>query len=81
MEPLALSSLPLAFAIVAMFRTPGASGPALAGAEVAPHWPGTPPSDEEEQLPETDRAPRNWLPWGIAATAAVRVALFVTMHA
>ena len=80
MEPLALSSLPLAFAIVAMFRTPGASGPALAGAEVAPHWPGTPPSDDE-QLPETDRAPRNWLPWGIAATAAVRVALFVTMHA
>ncbi len=80
MEPLALSSLPLAFAIVAMFRMPGASAPALAGAEVAPRWPGTPPRDDEEQLPETDRAPRNWLPWGVAAAAAVRVALLVTLH-
>ena len=80
MEPLALSSVPLAIAIVAMFRTPGACAPALAGAEVAPRWPGRPPADDEEQLPETDRAPRNWLPWGVAATAAVRVALLVTLH-
>lgn len=55
MEPLALS-LAVALVIVALLRTPRALGPVLAFAERAP---GTLlPGDDEEQLPETDRAPR-----------------------
>jgi hypothetical protein len=80
MEPLALSLL-LALAIVALIRRPGAFAPALAGTEVAAHWPGTPASGDDDQMPETDRAPRGWLPWGVGAVAMVRVALLVAMHA
>lgn len=80
MDPIALSVL-IALALIVLFRRPGVMSPALAGVEVAPHWPGTPPGDDEEQLPETDRAPRSWLPWSVAAVGLVRVALLVTMHA
>lgn len=80
MEQLSLS-LPVALAIVALIRRPGVFSPALVGAECKADWPGT-PSGEDEQLPETDRAPRrNWLPWGVAAVGAARLALFVTLHA
>ena len=81
MLPFALSLL-VAFAIVALVRRPGVFSPALV-MEMGSSWPGTPaPTDEDEQLPETDRAPsRNWLPWGVAAVAAARVALLVTLGA
>ena len=40
------------------------------------------PDDDEEQLPETDRAPRTpWLALGVAAVAALRLALLLTLHA
>jgi len=39
------------------------------------------PGDDEEQLPETDRAPRPWLPWTIATVGVVRLVLLVTLHA
>jgi len=52
----------------------------LAGS--ASPWPATPaPGDEEEQLPETDHAPRPLLPWGVAAVAALRLVLLLTLHA
>ena len=80
MDPIALSVL-FALALVFLFRRPGTLAPVLAGAEVAPRWPGR-PRDEDEQLPETDRAPsRNWLPYGVAAVGLLRIALLVTLHA
>jgi hypothetical protein len=80
MEPFALSLL-LVLAIVVLVRRPGAFSPALAGAEEPARWPGTPPNgDDEDQMPETDRAPR-WLPWSVATVAVARVALLVTLHA
>jgi hypothetical protein len=39
------------------------------------------PGDDEDQMPETDRAPRHWLPWGVAALATVRLAFLLTLHA
>ena len=80
MDPIALSVL-FVLALIVLLRRPGVMSPALAGAEVAPHWPGSPAGDDDEQLPETDRAPRPWLPWGVAAVGLVRVALLVTLHA
>lgn len=80
MEPLALSLL-LALAIVLLVRRPGAFAPVLARSEEPADWPGTPPpGDDEEQQPETDRAPR-WLPWGVATVAVTRLALLVALHA
>jgi hypothetical protein len=52
--------------------------PVLAGRAPPPARPG---DDEEEQLPETDRAPRPWLPLSVAAVAALRLVLLVTLHA
>jgi hypothetical protein len=80
MEPLALM-LAAAFALVLFLRSPGAFSPALV-AEGMSRAPSTPmPGDDEEQLPETDRAPRPWLPWAVGAVAALRVALLFTMRA
>jgi hypothetical protein len=80
MEPLALMAL-AALAFVLFLRRPGEFSPALVtegGSRVpAPRMPG----DEEEQLPETDRAPRPWLPWAVAAVAAVRVVLLLALRA
>jgi hypothetical protein len=78
MEPVVASVL-IALAIVALLRRPGVFSPALviecaAAAAAAP-------GDEDEQMPETDRAPRPWLPWAVAAVAALRVGLLVTLHA
>jgi hypothetical protein len=76
MDPVVASVL-IALAIVALLRRPWVFSPALviertADAAVAPG---------DEQLPETDRAPRSWLPWTVAAVAALRVGLLVTLHA
>lgn len=80
MLPFALSLL-VVLAIVALVRRPWVFSPALV-METGSSWPGTPsPTDDDEQLPETDRAPRNWLPWGVAAVATLRVALLVTLGA
>lgn len=81
MEPFALSVL-LALAIAVLLSRPGVFAPALVF-ESAARQP-TPPSvpgDDEEQLPETDRAPGNWLLWTVLAVAFVRVALLVTLRA
>jgi hypothetical protein len=82
MEPLALV-LVLALALAFLLRRPGDFQPVLvAGADGIRRWPGPQvPGDEDEQLPETDRAPRRWLPWTVGALALVRVALLVTLHA
>jgi len=81
MLPFALSLL-VALAIVALIRWPGVVSAALV-IETAMSWPGTraPTDDDEEQLPETDRAPRNWLPWSVAALALIRVGFLVVLHA
>jgi hypothetical protein len=80
MEPLTLSLL-IVLAFIVLVRRPGAFSPVLAGPEEPALWPGTPATgDDEDQMPETDRAPR-WLPWSVATVAVARVALLVTLHA
>ena len=80
MEPLALA-IAAALALLVLMRMPGAFSPVLAfEAEGRPLVPAV-PDDDEEQLPETDRAPRRWLPWSVAALAAIRLMLFLTLHA
>jgi len=76
-EPVVASVL-IALAIVALLRRPGVFSPALVMERIAA---AAAPGDEDEQLPETDRAPRPWLPWAVAAVAALRVGLLVTLHA
>jgi len=72
-------------ALLVLLRRPGVFSPVplAALAASASRWPATPApgDDEEEQLPETDRAPRPLLPWGVAALAALRLALLLTLHA
>ncbi|HEU0053995.1 MAG TPA: hypothetical protein VFQ39_12505 [Longimicrobium sp.] len=79
MEPLALS-LFVALAIVAILRRPGTFAPVLA---VEARMPGTRiPDEDDDQMPETDRAPRtHWLPYAVASVAAVRIAMLVALHA
>ena len=80
MEPLALA-IACAMALIILLRRPGELSPVPAFAR-AGRWPGQPaPDDEEEQLPETDRAPRRWLPWSVVALAALRVVLLLTLQA
>ena len=80
MEPLALA-IAFALALLIVLRRPGVFSPVLLSMQANP-WPTTPaPDDEEEQMPETDRAPRPWLPVGVAALATVRLVLLLTMHA
>jgi hypothetical protein len=80
MEPLALIAV-FVLALAVLLRRPGVFQPALV-AEGLGRWPGPrTPGDEDEQLPETDRAPRPWLPWAVGAVAVVRVALLLTLHA
>lgn len=79
MEPLA-TAVVAALALLILLRRPGALSPVPL---VTAHgWQGVPaPGDEDEQLPETDRAPRPWLPWGVAAVATVRLVLLLMLHA
>jgi hypothetical protein len=80
MEPLALA-VAVALALIVLLRRPGVFSPVLLAAGET-RWPApSTPGDEDEQLPETDRAPRPWLPWGVAAVAAVRLVCLLTMHA
>lgn len=82
MEPAALT-LFLALAIFALLRTPGVFSPAPlaagAGRDGALAIPG---DEDEEELPQTDRAPaRVWLPWTVAALATARIVALVALHA
>jgi hypothetical protein len=78
MEPVALSVAAALF-ILALLRMPGLTAPALAFAQPVT---GTIPGDDEEELPQTDRAPsRPWLGWTVAAVAAFRLVLLVAFQA
>ena len=80
MESLALA-VAFALALIVLLRRPGVFSPAPVLAN-ASSWPAPPaPGDEEEQLPETDRAPRPWLAWGVAGMAMLRLVLLLTVHA
>jgi hypothetical protein len=81
MEPLAFAIV-AALALLVLLRRPGALFPVLLadgpGRWTHPAGPG----DDDEQQPETDRAPRRrWLPLCVAALATVRLALLLTLHA
>ena len=80
MEPLAIA-LAAALALLILFRRPGALSPVLIVDASMAAAPLLPPGDEEDQLPETDRAPRPWLPWSVATLAAFRLVLLPTLHA
>src|SRR5260370_34696935 len=77
MDPVVASAL-IALAIVALLRRPWVFSPALVIEPIAEA--ALAPGDEDEQLPETDRAPR-WLPWTVAAVAALRVGPLVPLRA
>jgi hypothetical protein len=66
---------------VIAFRRSQLSAPVLVGEFASEPRPGD-AGDEEEQQPETDRAPRSfpWLPTAVAMTAAFRVCLLVGWH-
>jgi hypothetical protein len=80
MEPLALALI-VTLALVLLLRRPGAFSPALVAEGISRAAPPSLPGDEEEQLPETDRAPRSWLPWAVAAVAALRMVLLLALRA
>jgi hypothetical protein len=80
MEPLAIA-LVAALAIVILLRRPGVFSPVLVLDSGVRAPAPTVPGDEEDQLPETDRAPRPWLPWSVATVAALRLVLLLTLHA
>ncbi len=79
MDPVAFAIL-AALAIVFLLRRPPMLF-AVAIARGASRWHVRPPGDGDERQPQTDRAPRPWLAWSVAAVAAVRVALLLTLHA
>ena len=80
MDPLAFA-VAAALALIILLRRPGLFSPVLVALGEG-RWPGTPlPGDDEDQMPETDRAPRHWLPWGVAAVATLRLACLLTLHA
>lgn len=74
-----LIAVAFAVAVVLFYflRTPGMFSPALV-AESEAHT--TIPGDDDEQMPETDRAQRPWLPLTVGAVALIRVALLATLH-
>ena len=82
MEPITLLAV-FAVLLFALLRRPGNFSPALVleGESRCEEARPKPEEDEGEQMPETDRAPRPWLPWAVAALALVRVTLLVTLHA
>ena len=80
MATLALA-IAFALALIVLLRRPGALSPVPVAAGPS-RWPGPPgPGDEDEQLPETDRAPRAWLPWGVASVATLRLVLLLALGA
>ena len=82
MQPSVAAGWIIAFAVLffALLRL-HAVRVAIPLAEAAIVGPGA-PDDDEEQKPETDRAPRqlSWLPLAVGAMAAVRVAFLVVLH-
>jgi hypothetical protein len=66
---------------VIAFRRALLSAPVLVSQVASEPRPGD-AGDEEEQQPETDRAPRSfpWLPTAVAMTAALRLCLLVGWH-
>ncbi|MGZ6143896.1 MAG: hypothetical protein ACXWLM_11200 [Myxococcales bacterium] len=80
MELLALSLL-IVIAVAALTRMPGVFAPALV-TEGSVHGTIPAPGDDDEQQPETDRAPsRPWLPGAVLAVAGLRLVLLLTLHA
>ena len=78
MEPVALS-IAAALFVLALLRMPGFTAPALVFAQPVT---GTIPGDDDEEMPETDRAPsRPWLGWTVAGVAALRLVMLVALHA
>ena len=79
MEPLALS-IAAALFVLALLKMPGFTVPAIAFA--VPHE-AVLPGEDEEELPQTDRAPspHRWLSWTVLSVAALRLVLLVTLHA
>jgi hypothetical protein len=69
-------------AFIAMIRTPRISAPELAGPIGLP-WSGPDEEEEEEQRPETDRAPSAPRPlvWAAASLAALRLGAFFVLGA
>jgi hypothetical protein len=84
MEPLTLLAI-AAFALVILIRKLGWFSPALITAVGPIDWAPASPGDDEEQMPETDRAPRiprlPWLGISVACVLALRVGLLLTLHA
>ncbi|TMA85347.1 MAG: hypothetical protein E6J63_20035 [Deltaproteobacteria bacterium] len=80
MELLALT-VAAALALLVLLRRPGLLSPVLLAEGGLPVPASPAPGDDEEQLPETDRAPRSWLPWTIAAVGVLRLVLLVTLNA
>jgi hypothetical protein len=81
MEHIALVAVAVVV-LIAFLRTAGFFSPALVHeGESRCQGPATPDDPEDEQMPETDRAPRPWLPWAVAAIGLIRVTLLVTLHA
>jgi hypothetical protein len=80
MEPIALVAA-AAVILFSLLRRPGVFSPALVLESESRCEGPAKPDEEEEQMPETDRAPRPWLPWAVAAIALLRVTLLVTLHA
>jgi len=80
MELLSLA-VAAALALLVLLRRPGVFSPVLLAEGGLPVPASPAPGDDEEQLPETDRAPRSWLPWTIAAVGVVRLVLLATLNA
>jgi hypothetical protein len=82
MQPSVAAGWIIAFAVLflALLRL-HAVRVAIPLAEVAIVAPGA-PDDDEEQMPETDRAPRrlSWLPLAVGAMAAIRLAFLVILQ-
>jgi hypothetical protein len=82
MEPITLTLAAVALALYFLLRQARWFSPALLCADGSPGRPGDLPDDEEEQQPETDRAPRrHWLGWSVASVAVVRLAVLLALHA
>ncbi len=84
MEPATQMAWVLGFAalLVALFWRAGALRLAVPIALAERSGPRN-PEDEDEQLPETDRAPRRasrLLAYAVAATAALRLGLLLALH-
>ncbi|TMA27786.1 MAG: hypothetical protein E6J78_08940 [Deltaproteobacteria bacterium] len=82
MEPVTLTLVAVFVLAAFLLRRPWQFAPALAFA--ASRSEVDVPGDDDEEQPETDRAPaprRHPLAWTVAGVAVLRVALLVALHA